>query len=75
MVGWRHEPERPAVAGRGPVTPDPPDWSEIDETGDSWEPPHPALGGPGQLFAAVVAAIAVAVALIGVVALLSWLFR
>ncbi|MCG6921074.1 MAG: hypothetical protein LJF15_08320 [Acidobacteria bacterium] len=57
------------------MTSDPPDWPDIEETGDSWEPPRPALGGPGQLIAAVVAAIAVAVALVGVVAVLSWLFR
>jgi hypothetical protein len=57
------------------VTTDPPDWPESEEAEDSWEPPHPALGGPGQLLAAVALAIAVAVALIGVVAALSWLFR
>ena len=57
------------------MTSDPPDWPDVEETGDSWEPPSPALGGPGQLLAAVAVAIAVALALIGVVALLSWLFR
>ena len=57
------------------MTSDPPEGPDVEEPGDSWEPPHPALGGPGQLLAAVAVAIAVAVALIGVVALLSWLFR
>lgn len=57
------------------MTTDPPDWPDIEETGDSWEPPRPALGGPGQILAAVVGAVAVAVALIGIVAAVSWLFR
>ncbi len=46
---------------------------EGEEAEDSWEPPSPALGGPGQLFAAVVFAFVVATILIAGVAALSWL--
>jgi hypothetical protein len=48
---------------------------EGDEAQDSWEPPSPALGGPGQLIAAVVFAFVVGVILLAAVAALSWLFR
>jgi len=48
---------------------------EGDEAQDSWEPPSPALGGPGQLFGAVVFAFVAGAILVGVVAALSWLFR
>ena len=44
-----------------------------EEIEDSWEPPSPALGGPGQLVAAVVFAFVVAAILIAGVAALSWL--
>jgi hypothetical protein len=55
-----------------PLEPDPlEDW----EPEDSWEPPDPALGGPGQLAVAVVVALVLAVGLIGAVAALSWFFR
>jgi hypothetical protein len=46
-----------------------------EELEDSWEPPSPALGGPGQLVAAVVFAFIVAVILVAGIAALSWLFR
>jgi hypothetical protein len=48
---------------------------EDGETQDSWEPPSPALGGPGQLIAAVVFAFVVGVSLLAAVAVLSWLLR
>ena len=48
---------------------------EDDEDQESWEPPSPALGGPGQLVGAVVLAFVVGAILVGVVAVLSWLFR
>jgi hypothetical protein len=48
---------------------------EGDDAQDSWEPPSPALGGPGQLVAAVVAAVVVGVLLLAAVAAVSWLFR
>ncbi len=54
----------------GPVDP-----LEGDEAEDSWEPPSPALGGPGQLLAAVVFAVVVGVILLAAVAAVSWLFR
>jgi hypothetical protein len=54
---------------------EPLDPLEGDEAQDSWEPPSPALGGPGQLVAAVVAAFVVGVILLAAVAALSWLFR
>jgi hypothetical protein len=57
------------------MTSNPPDWPEAEEPEDSWEPPSPALGGPGQLLAAVVVAFLVAAALIGAVAAVTWVFR
>ena len=48
---------------------------EGDEDQESWEPPSPALGGPGQLVAAVVLAFVAGAILVGAVAVLSWLFR
>ncbi len=48
---------------------------EDDETQDSWEPPSPALGGPGQLIAAVVSAFVVGLSLLAAVAVLAWLLR
>ncbi len=48
---------------------------DYDEDQESWEPPSPALGGPGQLVGAVVLAFVVGAILVGVVAVLSWLFR
>jgi hypothetical protein len=65
----RHE------GGRGAVTSDPQDLPEIEGPEDSWEPPHPTLGGPGQLLAAVVVAFLVAATLIGAVAAVTWVFR
>lgn len=52
-----------------------PELDPFDEDGfdDSWEPPRPALGGPGQILVAVVAAILVALALLGIAAAVSWL--
>jgi hypothetical protein len=55
-----------------PFEPDPlGDW----EPEDSWEPPDPALGGPGQLIVAVVVAFLVAAVLLAAVAGLSWFFQ
>ena len=48
---------------------------EGDEDQESWEPPSPALGGPGQLVAAVVLAFVAGAILVGAVAVASWLFR
>jgi hypothetical protein len=42
---------------------------------DSWEPPSPALGGPGQLLATLVVTAVVAVILLGALAAVTWLFR
>jgi hypothetical protein len=52
-----------------PCEPDPVD----DDFEDSWEPPRPALDGPGQILAAVVAAILVGLALLALAAAVSWL--
>lgn len=68
-------PQGPGANDPGqPSDPDA-DLLEGDDGQDSWEPPSPALGGPGQLIAAVVFAFVVGAILIGVVAALSWLFR
>ena len=48
---------------------------EEGEDQDLWEPPSPDLGGPGQLITAVVAAFVVGLILVGLVGVLSWLFR
>lgn len=58
-----------------PSEPDDFDPFEGEEIEDSWEPPRPALGGPGQLLAAVVGAFVVALFLLGAVAAVVWLFR
>lgn len=42
---------------------------------DSWEPPSPSLGGPGQLLVAAVLAFAVGAGLLALAAAVSWLFR
>ena len=52
-----------------------PEVDPLDEDQESWEPPSPALGGPGQLVAAVVLAFVAGVILVGAAAALSWLFR
>jgi hypothetical protein len=58
-VNWEEEPES----------------LEAEEPEDSWEPPDPALGGPGQLAVAVVVALVLAVGLLAAAAALSWFFR
>jgi len=55
--------------------PDDFDPFEGEELEDSWEPPSPALEGPLQLLAAVVAAFVVALVLLGAIAAVVWLFR
>lgn len=57
------------------VDPDGFDPFGAEDLRDSWEPPSPALGGPGQLLAALVAAVVVGVILLGTLAALSWLVR
>jgi hypothetical protein len=59
----------------GPGQPDDFDPFEGEDLEDSWEPPDPALGGPGQLLAAGVGVVLVALVLLGVVAAVAWLFR
>ena len=68
----------PQTPGRDdPIRPSDPDVDPLegDEDQESWEPPSPALGGPGQLVAAVVLAFVAGAILVGAVAVLSWLFR
>jgi hypothetical protein len=54
---------------------DPLDPGLPDDEADSWEPPSPALGGPGQLVATLLVTLVVGVALLGTLAAVSWLFR
>ena len=58
-----------------PLPEDPFDPDLPDDESDSWEPPSPALGGPGQLVATVLVTLVVGVALLGALAAVSWLFR
>ena len=48
---------------------------EVPTDDDSWEPPDPSLGGPGQLLVAVVFACLAGVGLLALAAALSWLLR
>ncbi len=68
----------PQTPGRDdPIRPSDPDVDPLegDEDQESWEPPSPALGGPGQLIAAVVFAFVVGLSLLAAVAVLAWLLR
>ena len=68
----------PQTPGRDdPIRPSDPDVDPLegDEDQESWEPPSPALGGPGQLVAAVVLAFVAGAILVGAVAAASWLLR
>ena len=58
-----------------PTEPDDFDPFEGEDLEDSWEPPSPVLDGPLQLLAAVMAAFAVALLLLGAAGAVSWLFR
>ena len=58
-----------------PTEPDDFDPFEGEDLEDSWEPPSPALEGPLQLLAAVVAAFVVALVLLGAAGAVAWLFR
>jgi hypothetical protein len=48
---------------------------EGEDLEDSWAPPSPALAGPLQLLAAVVAAFLVALLLLAAAGAVSWLFH
>jgi NAD(P)H-hydrate repair Nnr-like enzyme with NAD(P)H-hydrate dehydratase domain len=58
-----------------PGEPDDFDPFEGEDLEDSWEPPREALGGPGQILAAVVGAFVAALVLLGAVAAVVWLLR
>ena len=42
---------------------------------DSWEPPSPALGGPGQLATTLVVTAVVVAVVLAALAAVTWLFR
>ena len=54
---------------------DEPGSVEVPADEDSWEPPDPSLGGPGQLLVAVILAFVVGAGLLALAAGMSWLLR